>query len=99
MIVMLTTGNRPHLLSTEEHPIAKAGGIHRIESDPAAWVHDAGDRDRCQHCSELIHLSDGEYLAVTLAHGEYLDRTKRLFRLCSADCYREWASEGLDVGW
>ena len=79
------------------HPLAAAAAIARIESSPSTWLHDEGDRCRCRHCGTKIQLSSGDYIALTLLEDSHLNHRKRLIRICSEACYRDWAS--MASGW
>lgn len=82
-----------------DHPLAKADQVLRIESDPASWIHDRGERCPCPQCRRPIRLDEAEHVVVTLAMHPIHRYDKRTYRLCSAACYREWATDGMETGW
>lgn len=71
--------------------------ITRIESDPATWLHRRNDWGHCEQCGDQILLNEGDYLVVTL----HLDipREEERERLCSGECYRQGAHDGMETGW
>lgn len=81
------------------HPLAAADHVNGIESDPATWIHDAGDFSACEHCGNSIPLAEGNYVVATLVTDRGKCKEKTLVRVCSAECYRDWAGEARRDGW
>ena len=87
------------LSGPQDHPLATADCIARIESDPSTWIHDGSDSCLCSNCGTRIPLAEGEYIVVTITYDEYSHRRNELERFCSEGCYASWAQAFRESGW